>query len=225
MGKRLLGPNGGSGGLIEGKFDERCGGNGRRGGSMSEVGEGKVDSIGGMGGGSLAIRLMVSNDGRGGRGLVIKGGSSLREGGEVNGEGVDLGVSKRLLLEVAGEMISESDGIEVREVGGGAETWSMRVGEGKVDSIGRIGGGLLAIRSMVSNNGRGGGGLVVKVGVGGGEVNDGGVDLEVSKRLEVLGEMIDESGGIEVGEVGEVPRHGPLEVREVDKVVTMFEDC
>ncbi|GJR94659.1 hypothetical protein Tco_0266833 [Tanacetum coccineum] len=120
MGKGLLGPSGGSGGLIEGRLGERCGGNGGRGGSMSGVGEGKVDSIGGMGGGLLAIRSMVSNDGRGGGGLVVKGGSSLREGGKVNGRCVDLGVRKR--LEVAGEMIGKSGGIEVREVGGGAKT-------------------------------------------------------------------------------------------------------
>ncbi|GJR95296.1 hypothetical protein Tco_0267470 [Tanacetum coccineum] len=88
----------------------------------SGVGEGKVDSIGGMGGGSLAIRSIVLNDGRGGGGFVIKGGSSPREGGEVNGGGVDLGVSKRLPLEVSEEMIGESGGIEVREVGGGADT-------------------------------------------------------------------------------------------------------
>ncbi|GJT28598.1 hypothetical protein Tco_0908873 [Tanacetum coccineum] len=65
LGKRE-GPNGGSGGLIEGRFGERCGGNGGRGGSMSGVGEGKVNPMGGIGGGSLAIRSMVSNDGRGG---------------------------------------------------------------------------------------------------------------------------------------------------------------
>ncbi|GKD61102.1 hypothetical protein Tco_1298611, partial [Tanacetum coccineum] len=121
IGKGLLGPNGGSGGLIDGRFGERCGGNGGRGGSMSKVGEGKVDSMGGMGGGSLAIRSMVSNDGRGGGGLVVEGGIGVG-GGEVNGGGVDLGVSKRFLLEVAGEMISESGGTEVREVGGGADT-------------------------------------------------------------------------------------------------------
>ncbi|GJY11652.1 retrovirus-related pol polyprotein from transposon TNT 1-94 [Tanacetum coccineum] len=121
MGKGLLGPNGGSGGLIEGRFGESCGGNGGRGGSMSGVGEGKVDSMGGIGGGSLAIRLMVSNDGRGGRGLVVEGGIGAG-GGEVNGGGVDLGVSKRLLLEDAGEIIGESGGIEVGEVGGGADT-------------------------------------------------------------------------------------------------------
>ncbi|GKG20678.1 hypothetical protein Tco_0380479, partial [Tanacetum coccineum] len=53
--------------------------NGGIGGSMSGVGEGKDESIGGMGGGSLARRLMESNDGRGGGGLVIAGGRSSRE--------------------------------------------------------------------------------------------------------------------------------------------------
>ncbi|GJY28323.1 hypothetical protein Tco_0404090 [Tanacetum coccineum] len=72
MRKGLLGPNGRSSGLIEGRFGENCGGSGRRGGSMSGVGEGKVDLMGGMGVGV--------------------------EGGEVNGGGVDLGVSKRLLF-------------------------------------------------------------------------------------------------------------------------------
>ncbi|GJV80543.1 hypothetical protein Tco_1516413 [Tanacetum coccineum] len=121
MGKGLLGPNGKSGGLIEGRFGKRCGGNGGRGGSMSRVGEGKVDSMVGIGGGSLTIHSMVSNDGRGGGGLVVEGGIGA-EGGEVNGGGVDLGVSNRLPLEVVREMISESGGIEVREVGGGADT-------------------------------------------------------------------------------------------------------
>nr|GEY66715.1 hypothetical protein [Tanacetum cinerariifolium] len=151
MEKGLLGPNGESGGLTEGRLGERCGGNGRRGGSMSRVGEGKVDLMGGMGGGLLVIRSMVSNDGRGDGGLVVEGGSSsresrmslvkcpissahillifefledfwgvtkkgLRRGGEVNGGGVDLGVSKRLLLEVARDMIGESGGIKVGEV-------------------------------------------------------------------------------------------------------------
>ncbi|GJS50694.1 hypothetical protein Tco_0624056 [Tanacetum coccineum] len=119
MGKGFLGPNGGSGGLIEGRFGERCDGNSGRGGSMFGVGEGKVDSMGGMGDGSLAIHLMVSNDGRGGGVLVIEVGAG---GGEVNGGGVDLGVSKRLPLEVAGEMIGESGRIDVGEVGRGADT-------------------------------------------------------------------------------------------------------
>ncbi|GKF82049.1 hypothetical protein Tco_0243705 [Tanacetum coccineum] len=87
MGKVLLGPNGGSGGLIEGRFGERCGGNGVRGGSMSGVGEGIL--------------------------------TQWVEWEVVNGGCVDLRVSKRLLLEVAEEMIGESGGIEV---GGGADT-------------------------------------------------------------------------------------------------------
>ncbi|GJW60017.1 hypothetical protein Tco_0109352 [Tanacetum coccineum] len=96
----MLGPNGGSSGLIEGRLGERCGGNGGRGGSMSGVGEGKVDSMGGIGGRLLALRSMVSNDGRGRGGLVIEGGSSSigAEGGEVNGGVVDFGVSKRFVL-------------------------------------------------------------------------------------------------------------------------------
>nr|GEV97424.1 hypothetical protein [Tanacetum cinerariifolium] len=85
-------PNGRSGGLIEGRFGESCGGNDGRGGSITEMGGGRVDSICGI------------------------------RGGEVNGEGVDLEVSKRLLLEVAREMIGESGGIEVGEVGGGDDT-------------------------------------------------------------------------------------------------------
>ncbi|GJX19475.1 hypothetical protein Tco_0222152 [Tanacetum coccineum] len=76
MGKGLLGPNGDSGGKFEGRFGEHCGGNGGISGSMSEVGEGIYESIGGMGGGLLARRSMVSNDRRGGGGLVIAGGRS-----------------------------------------------------------------------------------------------------------------------------------------------------
>ncbi|GJT45415.1 hypothetical protein Tco_0954130 [Tanacetum coccineum] len=124
MGKGLLGPNGRSGGLIDGRFGERCGGNSGRGGSMSVVGEGKVDSMSGMGDSSLAIRSMVSNDGRGGGGLVVEGGIGAR-GGEVNGGGVDLGVSKRFLLEVVREMIGESGGIEVGKVGGGGSAGAV----------------------------------------------------------------------------------------------------
>ncbi|GKB17156.1 hypothetical protein Tco_0851079 [Tanacetum coccineum] len=68
MGKGLLGPNGGSGGKFEGRFDEHYGGNG---------------------------------------GIVGAGG------GEVKGGGVDLGVSKRLLLLLVGDRCR----IEVWEVG------------------------------------------------------------------------------------------------------------
>ncbi|GKD40161.1 hypothetical protein Tco_1324182 [Tanacetum coccineum] len=79
MGKGLLGPKGGSGGTFEGRFGEHCGRNGRIGGSMSGVGEGIDESMGGMGGGSLARCSIVSNDGRGGGGLVVAGGRSSRE--------------------------------------------------------------------------------------------------------------------------------------------------
>ncbi|GKC50373.1 hypothetical protein Tco_1073118 [Tanacetum coccineum] len=79
MGKGLLGPNGDSGGKFKCRFDEHCSGNGGIGGSMSGVGEGIDESIGRIGGGSLARCSMVSNDGRGGGGLVIAGGRSSRE--------------------------------------------------------------------------------------------------------------------------------------------------
>ncbi|GKC84778.1 hypothetical protein Tco_1140495 [Tanacetum coccineum] len=104
MGKGLLGPSGGSGGTLEGRFGEHCGGNGGIGGSMFGVGEGKDESMGGMGGGSLARRSMVSNDGRGGGGLVVA-------------------VSRRLSLLLVGDTC----GIEVWEVGvvgGGPDTYS-----------------------------------------------------------------------------------------------------
>nr|GEY61623.1 hypothetical protein [Tanacetum cinerariifolium] len=76
-GKGLLGLNDGS-----------CGGKGGRGGSM--VGRG----------GWLAKRSMVSNKGRGGSGLVVRGEDCLdgcdgAGGSEVNGEGAVLGVFKR----------------------------------------------------------------------------------------------------------------------------------
>ncbi|GKB18479.1 hypothetical protein Tco_0852402 [Tanacetum coccineum] len=75
------------------------------------LGEGKDESMGGMGGGSLARRSMVSNDGRG----------VDARGGEDNGGGVDLGVSKRLSLLLIGDIC----GIkvwEVRVVGGAPDT-------------------------------------------------------------------------------------------------------
>ncbi|GJY35138.1 hypothetical protein Tco_0420516 [Tanacetum coccineum] len=103
MGKGLLGPSGGSGGTLEGRFGEHCDGNGGISGFMFEVGEGKDESMGGMRGGSLARRSMVAG------------------GGEDNGRGVDLGVSKRLSLLLVGDTC----GIEVWEVwvvGGGPNT-------------------------------------------------------------------------------------------------------
>ncbi|GKG61486.1 hypothetical protein Tco_0621195, partial [Tanacetum coccineum] len=48
-------------------------------GSQFGVGEGKVESIGGIRGGAFAIRLIVLKDGRGGGGLVVDEGRSSRE--------------------------------------------------------------------------------------------------------------------------------------------------
>ncbi|GKF29788.1 hypothetical protein Tco_0096130, partial [Tanacetum coccineum] len=78
-------------------------GNGGIGGSKFGVGEGKVESMGGIGGGAFAIRSIVSKDGRGGGGLVVDGGRSSREsrgvgGCEVKDGGVDLGVVNKSLL-------------------------------------------------------------------------------------------------------------------------------
>ena len=79
MRKGLLGPNGKSGGTFEGRFGEHCGGNGGIDGSKFGVSEGKVESMGGIGGGAFSILSIVSKDGRGGRGLVVDGGRSSRE--------------------------------------------------------------------------------------------------------------------------------------------------
>ncbi|GJZ22535.1 hypothetical protein Tco_0559574 [Tanacetum coccineum] len=101
MGKGLLGPNGGSGGTIEGKFGEHCGGNDGIGGSKFGVGEGKVVSMGGIGGGAFAIRSIVSKDGRGGGGLVVDGGRSSRVSrkawGEVGGVENNSSMGSRLM--------------------------------------------------------------------------------------------------------------------------------
>ncbi|GJV00298.1 hypothetical protein Tco_1329568 [Tanacetum coccineum] len=73
MGKRLLGPNGGI-----------YGGKGGRGGFMA-----------GKGIGWLAKRSIMSNEGLGGGGLVVRrDGCNGAGGGEVIGSGVDLGVIK-----------------------------------------------------------------------------------------------------------------------------------
>ncbi|GJW83687.1 hypothetical protein Tco_0156832 [Tanacetum coccineum] len=81
-----------------------------------------------MGGGSLASTLMVSMMDVEVEGLVVAGGDPRRElrkaverGGEDNGGGVDLGVSKRLSLLLIGDIC----GIkvwEVRVVGGAPDT-------------------------------------------------------------------------------------------------------
>ncbi|GKB09243.1 hypothetical protein Tco_0837555 [Tanacetum coccineum] len=86
MGKGLLGPNGGSGGTIEGKFGEHCGGNDVIGSSKFRVGEGKVVSMGRIGGGAFDICSIVSKDGRGGEGLVVDRGRSSRVSRKAWGE-------------------------------------------------------------------------------------------------------------------------------------------
>ncbi|GKD40884.1 hypothetical protein Tco_1261091, partial [Tanacetum coccineum] len=53
-----------------------CGGRGGGVGSISGVGEGKVEFIGGIRGGSFANRSMVAKDGLGGHGFVVDGGRS-----------------------------------------------------------------------------------------------------------------------------------------------------
>ena len=64
-----------------------------------------MESKGGMGGGSLAIRSMVLNDGRGGEGLVMKGGRSSQRISRNDGD--DGGVEK-----------ASSIGSRFRETGG-----------------------------------------------------------------------------------------------------------
>ncbi|GKB38423.1 hypothetical protein Tco_0883365 [Tanacetum coccineum] len=78
-------------------------GNGGIGGSKFGVGEGKVESMGGIGGGAFAIRSIMSKDGRDGGGLMASGDVSLdgwvgAGGGEVKDGGVDLGVVNKSLL-------------------------------------------------------------------------------------------------------------------------------
>ncbi|GJS33441.1 hypothetical protein Tco_0531823 [Tanacetum coccineum] len=84
-----------------GKFGEHCGGNDGIGGSKFEFGEGKVVSIGIIGGGAFAIRSIVSKDGRGGGGLVVDGGRSLRVSrkalGEVGGVESNSSIGSRLM--------------------------------------------------------------------------------------------------------------------------------
>ncbi|GJY43104.1 hypothetical protein Tco_0431317 [Tanacetum coccineum] len=81
--------------------DLRCGGKGRRGGSME-----------GSGGGWLAKCSIVSNEGCGGGGLAVCGGKSSNGagGGEVNGRGVVVGVFKSLLGEIPDDVMGERGG-------------------------------------------------------------------------------------------------------------------
>ncbi|GJR88633.1 hypothetical protein Tco_0212644 [Tanacetum coccineum] len=86
--------------------------------------------------------------------------------------------------------------------GGGEEIGKYGGNGGRGSSIFKIGVGALAIRSMESKDGLGGGGLVVISGrAGGGEVKGGGVDFGVTKSLlgEIHGENKGESGGEEFG--------------------------
>ncbi|GJZ61116.1 hypothetical protein Tco_0617253 [Tanacetum coccineum] len=149
-GKGLFGPNGGSGGKVEVRFDDfggggeeigNCGGNGGRG-----------SSIFGRGRSSLSICLMESKDGLGGGGLVVVGGRSSRVSkrawGEVGGvenkssmgsmliakgeecldgwvgagrgEVKGCGVDFRVTKSLLGEILEESGGEEFVIVDGGA---------------------------------------------------------------------------------------------------------
>ncbi|GKE12184.1 hypothetical protein Tco_1415735, partial [Tanacetum coccineum] len=69
QGKRVVGSQ-------WGKRWEQCGGRGGGVGSISGVGEGKVEFMGGIGGGSFTNRSIVAKDGLGGNGFVVDGGKS-----------------------------------------------------------------------------------------------------------------------------------------------------
>nr|GEZ45949.1 hypothetical protein [Tanacetum cinerariifolium] len=77
----------------------------------------------GSDGGWLAKCSIESNDGRGGGGLVVRGG-------EVNGRGVVLGVFKSLLSEIPKDVMGESGG-ETMRLDGGAIWLNL---EGKTDT-------------------------------------------------------------------------------------------
>ncbi|GJY58953.1 hypothetical protein Tco_0458845 [Tanacetum coccineum] len=98
----LLGPNGENGRKFKVGFDKnvgRCGGNGRR-----------CGSIAGKGGGSLAKHSMVSKDGLGGGGFVVLGRRSSigAGGGEVKGGGDDFRVGRIFLGEIPRVIIGEA---------------------------------------------------------------------------------------------------------------------
>ena len=104
----MFSPRGGRGGTIEGRFEEHCGGVGGIGISKFRVGDGKVESMGGIGGGSLAIRSMVARDGLGGEGLVVDGGRSPKMSSKVGDDGgVENKSSIGSRLMVIGEVILE----------------------------------------------------------------------------------------------------------------------
>ncbi|GKB61663.1 putative reverse transcriptase domain-containing protein [Tanacetum coccineum] len=80
---------------------KHCGGRGGSVGSNSGVGEGKVESMGGIGGGSFAKRSMVAKDGLGGDGFVVDGGrspSKSRKDGEDGGVENKSSMGSRLIV-------------------------------------------------------------------------------------------------------------------------------
>ncbi|GJS17801.1 hypothetical protein Tco_0412273 [Tanacetum coccineum] len=77
-------------------------------GSNSGVGEGKVESMGEIGGGSFVKRSMVAKDGLGGDGFVVAGGrspSKSRKDGEDGGVENKSSMGSRLI--VTGEIVVE----------------------------------------------------------------------------------------------------------------------
>ncbi|GKB64399.1 putative ribonuclease H-like domain-containing protein [Tanacetum coccineum] len=131
------------------------------------------------------------------------------------------GESVRTIEGKFGEHCGGNDGI------GGSK---FGVGKGKVVSMGVIGGGAFAIRTIVSKDGQGGGGLVV----------DGGRSSRVSRKDwgEVGGVENNSSMGSRLMERGDVsldgwsrlkklvedPKYSPMEVRMVDSEVMKFVD-
>ncbi|GJY23127.1 hypothetical protein Tco_0396785 [Tanacetum coccineum] len=85
-----------------------AGGRGGGVGSISEVGKGKVEFIGGIRGGSFANRLMVAKDGLGGDGFVVDGGRSPSTSSK---DGEDGGVENKSLMKsrliTTGEIVVE----------------------------------------------------------------------------------------------------------------------
>ncbi|GJV25024.1 reverse transcriptase domain-containing protein [Tanacetum coccineum] len=84
------------------------------------VGEGKVESMGGIRGGSFAKRSMVAKDGLGGDGFVVDGGRSPSKSRKDGGLENKSSMGSRLI--VTGELIviliGYSGGVVIREVGG-----------------------------------------------------------------------------------------------------------
>ncbi|GJX95561.1 hypothetical protein Tco_0351359 [Tanacetum coccineum] len=205
MGKGLLRPN-----------NVSCGGNGSRGGSMARRGSGW-----------LAKHSIVSNEGCGGRGLVVLGGSKLIAIGEdcLNGyDGAGEGEEKEVEMQLG--LMEEPFGSRLEEIGfdrevrwvevskilerdGLRDVWDKNVKtlenviedephffteivDNDLRALTMItkhfmtgkGVGWLAKHSIVSNEGLGGGGLVVR-GAGGDKVI--GSEVEIGSDQRVLG--------------------------------------